>query len=209
MSDASSPRVAPLPREQWGDDEREALRRFLGDAADRVLAPDTGPPPAVIATLLRHPRLAGPWLAYNNVLLSTPSIDARVRELMILRVAWRTGSRYEWVQHVRLARRLGVTDAEIAAVAGEAEPGWTPLEADLLAATDELLDGYEVADDTWARLATHLDERQLMEAVFVVGTYACLAMALRTFGVELDPDLVDYAVPAMPDPWTPDAGARS
>lgn len=208
MSDVSSPRVAPLPREQWGDDERAAVRMFLGDAADRVLAPDTGPPPAVIATLLRHPRLAGPWLAYNNVLLSAPSIDPRLRELMILRVAWRTGSRYEWVQHVRLARRLGVTDAEVGAVAGEADSGWTPLEADLLAATDELLDGYEVAADTWARLAAHLDERQLMEAVFVVGTYACLAMALRTFDVELDPDLVDYPVPAMPDPRTPDAGAR-
>jgi alkylhydroperoxidase family enzyme len=66
---------------------------------------------------------------------------------------------------------------------------WTPLEADLLAATDQLVDGYRIDDATWARLAEQLDEPQLMEVAFVVGTYTCLAMAFNTFGIELDPDL--------------------
>ena len=91
---------------------------------------------------------------------------------MVLRVAWRTRSRYEWVQHVRLAPRVAITPEEIAAIAeGPGADGWTPLEADLLAATDQLIDGYRVDDDTWKRLAEHLDERQLVELVFVVGTY--------------------------------------
>ena len=66
---------------------------------------------------------------------------------------------------------------------------WTPLEADLLAATDQLIDDYRVDDDTWARLAEHLDERQLVELVFVVGTYTALAMAFNSFGLQLDPEL--------------------
>jgi 4-carboxymuconolactone decarboxylase len=46
-----------------------------------------------------------------------------------------------------------------------------------------------VADETWAVLAAELDEQQLMDLVFTVGAYDLLAMAMRSFGVELDEDL--------------------
>jgi alkylhydroperoxidase family enzyme len=116
---------------------------------------------------------------------------------MILRVAWRTRAPYEWAQHVRMARSCGITAEEIGAIASGAEAGtWSPLEAHLLGATDQLLDQYRIDDDTWARLAEHLDERRLMEVTFVVGTYACLAMAFNSFGLELDPEL--EAIPPLP-----------
>ncbi len=73
------------------------------------------------------------------------------------------------------------------------------LESDLLAATDQLLDDYRVDDGTWARLAEQLDEHQLIELTFVVGTYTCLAMAFNTFGLELDPDLHTVDAPPLPD----------
>ena len=76
---------------------------------------------------------------------------------------------------------------------------WTPLEADLLAATDQLIDRYRIDDDTWARLAEHLDERQLVELVFVVGTYTGLAMAFNSFGLQLDPDLQRLATASLPE----------
>ena len=111
---------------------------------------------------------------------------------MVLRVAWRTRSRYEWAQHVRLAPRVGITPDEIDAIAGgRGARAWTPLEADLLAATDQLIDHYRIDDDTWARLAEQLDERQLVELVFVVGTYTGLAMAFNSFGLQLDAGACD------------------
>lgn len=183
------PRLPPIPPDRWDEEMTAALHAGFGAAP-----PDM---PNVVRTLLHHPRLAGPFLAYNSVLLRKPAITARLRELMILRVAWRTGSTYEWLQHVRLARRYEITDDEIAAVAA-AEGTWTTLEQSLLAATDQLLDGYRIDDATWARLAEHLDQQQLVEVVFVVGTYVCLAMAFRSFGLQLDPDLASMVVPAMP-----------
>ena len=39
-------------------------------------------------------------------------------------------------------------------------------------------------------LAADFDDRQLMDVVFTVGAYEVLAMALRTFGVPLDDDLL-------------------
>lgn len=199
---SAGPRIAPLPKEQWGDDERSALERGFGAGAAEALtsdAPDAMHVPNVVSTLLRHPGLTGPFLAYNNTLLRKPTIDDRHRELMILRVAWRTRAPYEWLQHVKIARTCGITDDEIAAVAdGAVDDAWSPLEADLLAATDQLLDHYRIDDDTWARLAEQLDERRLIEVTFVVGTYTCLAMAFNSFGLELDAGLDDVAPPRMP-----------
>jgi alkylhydroperoxidase family enzyme len=67
--------------------------------------------------------------------------------------------------------------------------GWSPLERAMLAAVDELVAEATITDDTWATLAAELDTQQLMDLVFTVGAYEVLAMAFRTFGVELDDDL--------------------
>ncbi len=183
-------RLAPLPRERWDDDVRNALRKGFGEeAADRLL---TNGMPNVVGTLMHHPRLAGPFLAYNSVLLTTPALDPRLRELAVLRVAHKTNCAYEWAQHVRMAERVGISREEVEAVRAGAGGAWTDVEADVLAATDQCLDHARVDDDTWARLAGHLDERQLVELVFVVGTYAGLAMAFNSFGLQLDPELKEF-----------------
>jgi alkylhydroperoxidase family enzyme len=193
VSRTGEPRLAPLPRERFDDDVHAALRSGMGtEVADRFLsnAPDAPRLPNVLTTLMHHPRLAGRWLAYNGVLLNRSELEPRLRELMVLRVAWRTRAMYEWVQHARLAARCAITREEIEAIGGGADADvWLPLESDLLAATDQLIDHYRIDDDTWARLAGQLDEQQLVEVVFVVGTYTCLAMAFNSFGLELDPEL--------------------
>jgi len=194
VSSTAAPRLAPLPPDQWDDEVTAALRAGLGGVPRE-------PVPNVLATLVHHPRLAGAFLAYNTMLLRAPVLDPRLRELMILRVAWRTGAPYEWLQHVRLAQRCGVTPEEVEAISeGAGAATWSPLEADLLGATDEMIDHYRVADATWARLVEQLDTRQLVEAVFVVGTYTCLAMVFNSFGLELDADLGSVTAPMPPSP---------
>ena len=194
-----APRLRPVPRHEWSDDIVDALRlAFPEPVVQRFLDADPNRPgvPNAIATMLHHPALAGPWLAYNNVLLWSPALPHRLRELMVLRIAWRTHSTYEWVQHVKLGERYDVTrDDVIAVTTGAADDRWSPLERDLLAATDELLEEQRIADGTWARLADQLDERQLVEVVFVAGTYSCLAMVFNSFGLELDAGLDPGDIP--------------
>jgi 4-carboxymuconolactone decarboxylase len=197
-----APRITPLPREQWDEAVEAALRAGFGDAVgDRFLSdgPDAMRVPNALTTVVRHPKLAGPFLAYNGVLLLDGVLAPRVRELVVLRVAWRTRSVYEWVQHARLAPRYDITPAEVEAIAdGAIGENWTPLEADLLAATDQLIDNFTIDDATWARLAVHLDDASLIELVYVVGTYVCLAMAFNSLGIELDPDLDPSIAPPLP-----------
>ncbi|MDG2305527.1 MAG: carboxymuconolactone decarboxylase family protein [Candidatus Binatia bacterium] len=197
------PRLEPLPVEEWNDDARAALRDGMPGAADVFLSenPDAPRIPNVLATLMHNPALTGPWLRYNSVLLGAPTLDPRHRELMILRVAWRARANYEWLQHVRVGKPLGITDEEIEAISrGEPAPSWTSFETDLMAATDQLMDHHCIDDSTWARLAEELKPAQLMELVFVVGSYTCLAMAFNSFGLELDPDLDPAMSPVMPVP---------
>ena len=199
MSGRSSPRLAPLPRAEWDDAVRAALRiGFSDDVAARFFATgdDAVAVPNVLGTLVRHPDLAGSFLAYNGVLLRRGVLDARVRELAVLRVAWRTRAAYEWAQHVRMATKAGLTASEIEAIADGAATEWSPLEAAVLAAVDELVDRYRVTDATWTRLAEELDDRALVELVFVVGTYTGLAMAFNSFGLELDADLASAVLPS-------------
>jgi len=200
--DSTAPRIAPRPKPSWGDDVRTALEKGFPSAAPHFLstAPDAIPVPNVLSTLMHHPALVGPFLAFNRVLLQTPTLEPRQRELMILRVAWRTRSPYEWVQHARLAVDLGVTVDEIdAIVRGNDTGAFSPLEADLLAATDQLMDDHCIEDDTWARLAARLDERQLIEVAFTVGTYSCLAMVFNSVGLQLDPGLEPPAGVRLPE----------
>jgi len=204
VTPSGRPRIPPLPRERWDDDVRAAFEAGFGkQVTDRFFTdgPDAQRAPNALTTLMHHPRLARRFLAYNGVLLFDPALEPRLRELAVLRVAWRTRSRYEWVQHVRMAERVGITADEIDAIArGAQDDGWSAIERDVLTATDELIDGYRIADDTWTRLAEHLDERRLVELVYVVGTYTCLAMVFNSLGLELDPELASVPAPTLPDP---------
>jgi 4-carboxymuconolactone decarboxylase len=202
-AETPAPRLAPLPRERWDDDVTAALRLAYPEAlVQRFLStePDAKPVPSALTTMVHHPALAGPWLAYNNVLLANPALGHRMRELIVLRVAWRTQSPYEWAQHVLLAPRFDITPDDIDAIASEgANEAWTPVERALVVATDQLVADHRVDDATWARLAEDLDERQLVEMVFIAGTYACLAMAFNSFGLKLELETDAPELPPLPD----------
>jgi alkylhydroperoxidase family enzyme len=161
-------RIEPIPHADWDTD------------ALSVLAPGHKlPPNNVLGLLAVHPGLARAFLTFNKHLLSS-TLPPRIRELAILRIAWRRQGTYEWVQHVRIARKAGVTDEEIAGIrAGDATL--------ITRAVDELEADSCLSDPTYAELAAELDDRQLMDLIFTVGAYAMLAMALRTFEVELEP----------------------
>jgi alkylhydroperoxidase family enzyme len=189
---AASPRIPPLPPDQWGDDVRAGLAALRPAGATQELRRSKGGPRGlnVLGTLAQHPQLMQAYHTFNGHILYTNSLDARQRELLVLRVAARRGAEYEWRQHVHIARDLGFTDADVERIAeGPHAAGWSSLDAAMLRAVDELLADAEITDGTWAELAAELDRHQLMDLVFTVGAYDLLAMAFKSFGVELDDDL--------------------
>jgi alkylhydroperoxidase family enzyme len=203
VNPVSAPRVAPLAVDGLAPEGRDLLRGRL-PVADPYLtgAADAPPLPAILGLFGHHPRLGADWLTLSAGMLDDPVLDPRDRELLILRVSARTGSRYEWSQHTRIGRSVGIGDDQLTAVAGDpADPIWTTEERDLLDAVDQMIDDRRVGDATWRRLAHRFDERQLLELLFVIGSYLCLALVLNSVGLEPDPG-TDGDIPDL------DGGAR-
>ena len=146
----------------------------------------------IFTTLARHPALVRRWLPFGTVML-TGELPPRDRELLILRTGWHCRSAYEWGQHVRIGLAAGVTREEIDRVpAGPTAPGWSPFDAALLRAADELHADGCISDQTWAVLAGRYDERQLIEVPMLVGQYHMVAFTLNSLGIQRErgvPDL--------------------
>jgi 4-carboxymuconolactone decarboxylase len=169
-------RLGDIPYDEW---DFEALAE---------ISPGMKPPDlSVVAFFAHHPELASRFLSWNRYMNSKAcQLDRQTRERVILRVAIRKRSRYEWAQHVRAARKAGITDEEIAAIATGTAAGPAGL---LARAVDELTDESALHDDTYQALSELLDERQLISLVFLIGSYSLLSTVFGAFRIELDPGL--------------------
>jgi alkylhydroperoxidase family enzyme len=148
----------------------------------------TSHPPHVFTTLARHRRLFRPWLRFAGRLMPGGTLARPDAELVILRVAHRCGSDYEWQHHARIGRAAGLSADQVEAArdAADAE-AFSPRQALLVRAVDELHDTRTIGDDTWAALSRELSEQQLIELPMLAGHYEMLAMTLNSLRVQPDP----------------------
>jgi 4-carboxymuconolactone decarboxylase len=177
-------RIEPLKQEDF-DDEARALvitvRESLGLSEHSVM-------PEAFGTMLKHPGLYRCQMEMGVQLLGKGVLDSRERELAVLRVGWLCRAPYEWCQHVDIAKRYGVTAEQVErATQGSSAPGWTPHEAAIVRAVEELLGDQSIADDTWDVLARSWTERQLLEFLAVVGYYVSIAYSQNALRMRLMP----------------------
>lgn len=183
-------RIQPLSDGNLTGDQRELLAPMI--QRGRVLN--------VFRTMVVAPKAARGFLAWGGYILSRRNeLSEREREILIMRTGFLCKSGYEWTQHKRISLNAGMTEEEIERIKmGPTATGWTPLEAALLAAADELHHDQFITDKTWSTLRTFFSEKQCMDVVFTVGQYTQVSMFLNSFGVQLDegqildPDLKCY-----------------
>jgi 4-carboxymuconolactone decarboxylase len=191
MRDQFPARISPLLPPDWDARTHEAASAFPS-ARDFVLTNYrdlTGGARGVngLGAILTHPALAKAFLTFNQHVAAASTLSKRTRELLILRISWLRRSEYEFVQHVVLGRRAGLSDAELERVQlGPNAPGWDALDSDLLRAVDELYADARIQDATWLRLSAQLTQAQLLDLVFAVGCYEVLAMVFKTAGTQLE-----------------------
>lgn len=189
MTLPSQPRLAPVPFAEWDEETRATLLSHLR-RPERYLsgAPDALPMPVVLELFAHHLPLSETFLTFTDVMAGDQSkLEPRIRELAILRVAWRTGSGYEWNQHRRMGGDEGLTDAQLGAVPqGPASSVWTATDRAVLTAADEMIDQFTVSDETWAALVSSFEPAPVFELLFVIGGYLCLAAVLNSIGLRGD-----------------------
>lgn len=197
------PRIAPLPPADHDEgaqrliaqmssinvtlNSRGGLESYEPDAAD--IAPDDPTRmPEIIPTMAHHPELFSRHTEIGVQLLVHGLLPPRDREIAILRVAWVCQAPYEWGEHVIVAREIGLSTEDIAAVAaGPDAAHWTPHERAILRAVDELRADAMIADATWATLADTYDARRLIELTILIGQYQGVAYYQNSLRLRLHP----------------------
>lgn len=152
----------------------------LTDAEGRLQGP--------FNTFLVHPRLGMALQEISRLLRFDGLLGARVREIVILIVAASQRSNFEWAAHEAIARSIGVTDAEIAALAREEPISFVDLAEHAAARlARSLVTSGDVDDELYAQAQAALGDAGLFEVSTVVGIYRLVATQLATFRIAAPP----------------------
>ena len=177
----TQPRFAPLADAELTPEQAEALAPMR-----------PGPVLNIFRTLARAPKALTRFNAWGGYVLSKRNdLPAREREIVILRTGFLCRSGYEWTQHKRIGLASGLTEDEIGRLKTGplkigAAAGWSPADAALIRASDELHSDQFIGEATWTELGRHFTDKQRMDVVFTAGQYTQVSMILNSFGVQLD-----------------------
>lgn len=140
--------------------------------------------------LLNSPPVAESWLDFNNAVRYKTSLDAALRELIILRVSILNGAEYQARIHgASHALKAGVTAAQIAALSDpqmESDP-FTPPQRAALAWTDAMTRDIEVPDALHKELKRHFDDRAVVEITVLAGAYNMHTRVARALRIDIEP----------------------
>jgi 4-carboxymuconolactone decarboxylase len=117
----------------------------------------------------------------NNTL-----IDDRMREIIVLRVAYLSNSAYELFHHVSLARSLGIGDAAIAGLESGDFSALAPDEAAVAQFTTEVVRDVSPTDQTLAAMRALYSDERIFEMLGIIGSYMNAARVAAVAGIEND-----------------------
>ena len=170
---------------------REIYKQFFGDR-DPVAEPGTatGTPGDYWTTFALVPDILKMSRDSLFALLQPGrALAPRMRELAILRTGLVGDSKFEYSQHLKVARMVGIPEEKLQAI-----KGWTTsdqFDADeraVMAAADEMVGRNLIEDQTFAELKKHFSDEQIMELVFVIATWRMHGMVVRALHLEYDND---------------------
>lgn len=158
-------------------------------AADEAGVPTYMAELNVFRVLLHHPSLACTVNDLLAVMLWHGALDPRLRELMIMRIGWLTGTDYEWTQHWHIALGLGVSPDDLLGVRDwPAHASFGSAERAVLAATDDVVRDGVIGAGSWQACRRELgaDPAVLTELVTAIGAWRMIATILDSVAVPLE-----------------------
>lgn len=144
------------------------------------------PPLNVFRMVAGAPRAVRPFLELGAAVLST-ALDARRREIAVLRVAHATNSSYEWARHEQLGRSFGVTEVEIDSVGTEECVSSLDEECNLICrVADEVSWDVRLSDEALEQIIDRYGPREAAELILLVSYYNMVSRFLESTRVELE-----------------------
>jgi alkylhydroperoxidase family enzyme len=149
----------------------------------------------VYASIGNNPEVLAGLRSFLGTLWNDSGLTDRQRELVILATAAETGNAYEWHQHVNVATNVGLTPAEVTAVADDDPEPFDATERALMEYARAVVRG-EVTDDLHATMAERFDDRAVVGAAATAAGYMGLGRIIEALdvGVETGDEFVGWDV---------------
>ncbi len=146
-----------------------------------------GTPLNIHRTLANRPEMLAAFWPFRNFVVHDSCLDARAKEIVILRVAHRAEGDYEWRHHVPLAIAAGVSEAEVAAIAAGPEAAeLSDADRALLRAVDRCFDRHGLDEAAIDALTSHFGPDATYDVLATVGMYNLMALVTNSFQVPMD-----------------------
>ena len=181
------PRISRLDRSQVSDEVAHIYDHFM-----KV----RGNIPNMFRTVAHRPEILQTMIAHMEAVLKSGTLPTSLKELVIVRTSQMNGCEYCLASHSLLAKKLGYSDEQIAALPHfEDSESFTPREktaprlAERLTRNERPLDDAELAD-----LKAHFSEGEIVELMAASGLFNyfnrfnnLLAMEPRQAGSGVEP----------------------
>ena len=144
--------------------------------------PENAPPTNAFRMFAHAPAVVAATLRLVFALLTETDLDPKLRELVILRAAQRCECQYAWVQHVAIARGVGVEEAQIAA------PPTLFDERVYMAfvLAENVLTTCRATDHTLALVRNLFSPREVVELLLLIGYFRMICVIVTTLEVEVE-----------------------
>ncbi|MFB6171832.1 MAG: carboxymuconolactone decarboxylase family protein [Haloarculaceae archaeon] len=143
----------------------------------------------IFRAMANAPEQMQSYMRYSTTIWGV--LPDREREVVILAAARALDHEYEWHQHVRIGRAVGVADEAIRAIGAR--------DLDALDDRDRALAEYagavvldEVTDPVHARMTEHFDDETVVGVAMLASHYVATGRTLDALGVEPEEEFVGW-----------------
>lgn len=136
--------------------------------------------------LLHSPPVAEGWLAFLTAIRQRSSLDAKLRELVILRIAVLNRAEYEFSQHAPIALAEGASQQQVDALRKNDFTLFSDAEKAALAYTDSMTRDIDVPEDIFDAVKVHLTDQEMVELTATIGAYNLVSRFLEAIKVDHD-----------------------
>jgi 4-carboxymuconolactone decarboxylase len=179
-ADMAQDRMPPIPADKMTDAQKEAAAEIMSGPRKAVVGP--------FIPLMRSPDLmnrlqkVGEYLRYNT------KLGPNISEFIILQMARHMTQQFEWDSHIDLARKAGVKEETISAIAqGRRPTGMTADEEMVYDFVSEIRQHQCVCDVTYAPVVKRFGEQGVIDITALCGYYTTLGYVMNVARTPLPP----------------------
>lgn len=178
-------RLTPRPRAELDQAGQALWDELIASRGDRIVG-EAGGLHGPFNAWVQAPKVGARLAALGLALRYETSLERNLIELAILTVGSHFRAEFEWWAHSEMARRHGVSEDVITALAAGREPAFeSDRERVVHQVASELVTTGRVSAPTHANAGSQLDDVQLVELVTLCGYYTLVSFTLNAFDAPL------------------------